>query len=328
MDKKKIYIGIVLLLACGVFFGIRQKYNSPSAVNESEKVQPAEKSIKKQKVKQTKQTALIKEKSVNQSNVKEEEPAKQIRHANLYNSSVFIPLSAITEIADLPEDIQAKIKAYTDNSTNIFMLKRKKDKVLLITEDLENIRHGIDFVEISIPSGHQTVSTLGYNGKIQDSENDIWEYNENKLPTKHTKYNKDGHIEFTETWNYSSLEPVKYEMKNAEGKTLSIRKETVTDGSNMRVEHLTYDTHGNTKTNVSATYEGADVKRFTYYNADKPSDGMSIFSEYEDGMKVKETVYTSDLKVKNVYESSYSNGERENITVFDDKNVKQETFEK
>ena len=67
-------------------------------------------------------------------------------------------------------------------------------------------------------------------------------------------------------------------------------------------------------------YDGADVKRFTYYNADKPADGGSVFAEYENGLKIKETVYSNDLKVENSYTAEYHNGEREGITIWDKNN--------
>ena len=59
-------------------------------------------------------------------------------------------------------------------------------------------------------------------------------------------------------------------MKDGNGHIISMRKETLNDGTNLRIEHLVYDKNGNTKINVSTTYDGEDVKRFTYYNADKP----------------------------------------------------------
>ena len=109
-------------------------------------------------------------------------------------------------------------------------------------------------------------------------------------------------------------------MKDSEGKVISIRKETLNNGTDLRIEHLIYDKDGNTKINVSTTFEDADIKRFTYYNADKTNESCSIFSDYTDGQKTKETVYTSDLKVKNTYSSDYKDGNRENIIIYDNKN--------
>ena len=127
-------------------------------------------------------------------------------------------------------------------------------------------------------------------------------------------------MEFVETWNYDDSEPIKYEMKDSNGKVISLRKETLENGTDLRVEHLLYDKDGKTRINVSATYEGEDIKRFTYYNADKLNESGSIFSDYSNGYKTKETVYTSDLKVKNSYTSEYKDDSRTDIIKWDNKN--------
>ncbi|MBR6127197.1 hypothetical protein IKQ21_05880, partial [bacterium] len=321
MNKKKIIVAVsVLAILCGGFlvYNFHNKTDEENVTNKS-KIS-ADKKIPNKEIKSQKNKATKSEN--NKNNLKEqseEEGTGNEKTSNMYNSapSGFVPFSAMAELPNLPANIQTDVKKVIDGYGGILMLKHTKDKVVIIAENPENIRHGIDFIEINVHNGHQTITTLGYNGKIKDSENDIWEYNNNQLPTKHTKFNKDGDVEYVETWNYESDNPIKYEMKNAEGKTLSMRKETLKDGTDMRIEHLIYDTSGNTKINVSTTYDGADIKRFTYYNADKLSDGESVFSEYNDGVKTKETVYSSDLKVKNVYEAKYEDGERVEISVFD-----------
>lgn len=334
MDKKKV-IAIVSILA--VFTGTyllfenNSKMNKKEIENQTETANPiTENNLPENKATKA-ETPPLQKTSANE--IKGEiQKTNTIKHGNLYSAvpSGSLPLSAIYEIANLPQNIQDGINKIIENSNNILLLERKSDNVLIITENSENIRHGVDFIEISIPTGHQIHTTLGYNGKIQDSENDKWEYDTSspaKLPLKHTKFNKDGDVEFIENWNYNSENPIKYEMKNADGKILSIRKETIKDNTDMRIEHLIYDSDGNTKVNVSTTYEGADLKRFTYYNADKLSDSVSLFSDYENGFKVKETVYSSDLKLKNIYKSDYQDGERENIFIFDSNNRKIETIQ-
>ena len=240
---------------------------------------------------------------------------------NLYDldASSSVPLSTIGIMSSLPENIQHKISDIAQ-SNNIFMTVKSRDNIIVITDNPNNIRHSVEFNEISLKNGHQVKTTLGYNDKINDSDNDIWEYDETtKQPIRHSKYNKDGDIEFVENWYYDDS-PIKYVMKDAEGHVISMRKETIDGGTNLRVEHLLYDKAGNTKINVSATYEGADVKRFTYYNADKPSEGGSVFTEYNDGLKTKEILYSNDLKVINSYTSEYKNGEREQLTIWDNNN--------
>ena len=326
MNKKKFIAAIsVVVMLCGgylVLNGIEQgKDNS-----KNENISTA---VTKESSKQTHGNKKGKTNNINTpanaiTDKKQDVTSENIKHADLFSTapSSYVPLSAIAEITNLPENIQNGISKIISSYNGILMLKRTKDKVVIIAENPENIRHGIDFIEISIPNGHQTVNTLGYNGKIKDAENDIWEYNQNQLPLKHIKYSKNGDAEFIETWNYEADNPIKYEMKNADGKTLSMRKETLKDGTDMRIEHLIYDTNGNTKVSISTTYEGADVKRFTYYNADKPNDGESIFSEYSDGMKTKEVVYTSDLKIKNTFQAHYKDGNRDELTVLDNSNNK------
>ena len=230
-----------------------------------------------------------------------------------------LPLSAISIISEQPENVKNSILKIAETN-NIYMVQPKKDKLLVIADNPVNIRHGIEFTEISTINGQQIKTTLGYNDKMKDTDNDKWEYNETKQPIRHTKYNKDGDMEFVETWNYDSSEPIKYEMKDSEGNVLSIRKETLENGTDLRVEHLLYNKDGKTRINVSATYEGEDIKRFTYYNADKINESGSIFSDYSNGLKTKETVYTSDLKVKNSYTSEYKDDSRTDIIKWDNKN--------
>ena len=324
MDKKKIIVVVaVIAVLCGGFF----VYNGNKQSDDEQSLETQKTSVQKgfgskKSGTKTKKNTSIKNAGQELSEPEKDEQKDNVKHGNLFNSSPsgYVPFSAIAELSVLPANVQTGINKVIDSYGGILMLKRTKDKIVIVAENPENIRHGIDFIEITVPGGHQTVTTLGYNGKIKDADNDNWEYDKNQLPVKHIKYNSEGDAEYIETWNYDASNPVKYEMKNAEGKTLSIRKETLKDGTDMRIEHLIYDTAGNTKVNVSTTYDGADVKRFTYYNADKPLDSESVFSEYSDGVKIKETVYTSDLKVKNVYEAKYEDGERVEISVYDNNN--------
>lgn len=246
---------------------------------------------------------------------------KFITKTNMHNDipSSALPLSAISIISEYSDDIQSSIVKIADTN-NIYMVQPKKNKLLIISDNPSNIRHSVEFTEISTINSQQVKTTFGYNDKIKDSDNEKWEYNDLHQPIKHTKYNKDGDVDFVEVWNYDSNEPIKYEMKDGNGKVISLRKETLENGTNLRVEHLLYDKDGRTRMNVSATFEGEDLKRFTYYNADKPNESGSIFSDYSNGLKTKETVYTSDLKVKNSYTSDYNDDNRENITKWDNKN--------
>ena len=326
MDKKKILILSAVVCAVGLlvfnFVERPQIADNGNNISLKQSEAPDNKEVKgKNKVSGNNKNE-IKQASVSVANHAKEPADNNVIRTNLYSetSSSVMPLSVITEISSLPVHVRDVVSDIS-KTNNIYMIQKKHDKLLVITDNPENIRHGIAFTEISLSNGHQVKTTLGYNDKIKDSQNDIWEYNqETSQPVRHTKYNSDGDMEFVEVWNYDAENPVKYEMKDSDGKVISMRKETLNDGTDLRVEHLVYDKDGNTKMNVSATYDGEDIKRFTYYNADKINESGSVFSEYADGLKVKETVYTSDLKVKNTYTSDYKDGSREDIIKWNNKN--------
>lgn len=240
-----------------------------------------------------------------------------------------LPLSAISEIASLNGHVHKTIKELVDNSTGVLYAKRNGNKLVMVVENPDDNRHGLEFVEISADGKHEKVGFLLSKYSESDTDEDLWEYDVSedvKRPTKHTKFNSDGEVEFVETWNYLSEEPIKYELKNKDDKVISLVKETIDENNSMRQEHLIYDKDGKTKVNLTVNYDGADLTRFTYYNADKLNESGSVISEYKDGVKTKETVYTSDYKVKNVYEPEYKNGEREGIKVFDNENKEVKTL--
>ena len=252
---------------------------------------------------------------------KKAEKTEEVKKANMYDENNILPLSAVAEISTLTDSMKESVNSLIENS-NLYYLKKHKDKVFMIvgnSGDEKYQRHDIEFVEIN-HSGHKKVTKFG-NIEEHAGDNDEWTFDEtSNLPQKHIKYNSKGDIEYTEIWNYSPDEQIKYEMKDGNGKVLSIKKETPDGDTNVRVEHLIYDEDGNTKLNISANYEGPDITRFTYFNADKPHDGITLMSTYEDGVKTKEVVYSSNYKVQNTYEAEYKDGERVNIRILDDEN--------
>ena len=323
MNKKKILSAILVIagLSAGVLFVNNSKNGSEDSKTSIQQSKPAV-SVP-QAANNSGQTENnpehIKQLSVSQ-NVQADSNNGVIRSVGILDGSV--PYSAIDEISNLPENVQNIVKTTADSKGSVYMVRKNGNKVFMIAENPANIRHGIEFVEISIPSGHKTTATFGYNDKIKDSDNDIWEYDkvsEIQRPIRHTKYNNDGDMEFVEIWNYDE-NPIKYEMKDGSGNVISVRKETMDSDTSLRVEHLLYDKKGNTKVNVTTAFDNGNITRFTYYNADKISEGGSIFNEYADGVKTKETVYTSDLKVKNVYKPSYTDGVPSEVQVLDGKN--------
>ena len=96
-------------------------------------------------------------------------------------SSSMMPLSAISESAGQTEQVKTIISKLLDSSNGIYMIKNTGNKLLVVLDNPANIRHGIDFVEVSINSGHKITSMLGYSDKMKDSNNDYWEYDNSSV---------------------------------------------------------------------------------------------------------------------------------------------------
>lgn len=312
--RKKVIGGIVIsavVLACCAAIILTKETKNDDKIVEQE-VKKVEKSLPEPSQK----TIAIKEK-----NVKKEVGLKTDLYKGVPDN--LLPLSAISEIASLSGGVHKTVKELVDNSTSVLYAKRVGNKLVMVVENPDDNRHGLEFVEISANGQHEKINFLLSKYSEANSENDVWEYDESedvKRPIKHTKIGSNGEVEFVETWNYLPEEPIKYELKNKEDKVISILKETIDENNSMRQEHLIYDKDGKTKINLTVNYDGADLTRFTYYNSEKQDESGSVFSEYKDGVKTKETVYTSDYKVKNVYQPEYKDGERTEIKVFDNEN--------
>ena len=322
VDMRKKIIG-------GIVFGI-VAVACLTALIVSKETNEEEKTILKKEMKKVEKTAKEQTKTLAPQQKNAEKKDLSIK-TDLYKGvpDSLLPLSAISEIASLNGHVHKTIKELVDNSTGVLYVKRNGNKLVMVVENPDDNRHGLEFVEISTDGKHEKIGLLLSKYSEGYTDEDLWEYDVSedvKRPIKHTKFNSDGDVEFVETWNYSSEEPIKYELKNKDDKVISVVKETIDDNNSMRQEHLIYDKEGNTKVNLTVNYDGADLTRFTYYNADKLNESGSVFSEFKDGVKIKETVYTSDLKVKNVYQPKYKNGERESIKVFDDEEKEVKTL--
>ena len=251
---------------------------------------------------------------------------KTVKKAYLYSEydNNAIPLSAIAELTDLPEQIKKYIHDIIEYS-NIYLLNKNDNEIIVLSENIEDIRHGLEISKISLDTHNITKYSLGGYTEDQENAKNVWNYDrKTKLPTKHTKLDENDNILYTEIWNYDSKSPIKYEMRDTEGKIISIKKETLDEHSNMRVENLFYDSKGHIEISITATYIGANIVRFTYYNLNNPNESMSLFSEYSDGVKIKETVYSSDYKVQKIYKSDYEDGIRTSLGIFDANNNKLE----
>ena len=319
MKKKMIILSSILAISLctyGILTSINKKHSKISPAQKEE-----EKPISKSPVKEiNKQTNQIKQTKPTYS-IAEKETIKTIKNANLYNENNFIPLSAVADISTLSANIKDEVNSIIENS-NLYYLKKHRNNIFIIagnSNDEKLQRHDIQLIEIN-NNGEKKITELG-NIKEHAGDNDEWEYDKiSNLPIKHTKYNSKGEIEFVEIWNYSQNEPIKYELRDGNDKVLSIKKETYDNDSNMRVEHLIYDESGDTKINISANYEGPNITRFTYFNSEKPHDSVTLMSDFEDGTKTKETIYSSNYKVKNSFNAEYKDGERINIKKYDAEN--------
>lgn len=268
--------------------------------------------------------------------VKSLEPQKTHK-AKLHNfdENHYVPFSAMVEISELPEDIRELIQNLIKES-EVYSLKLSGDKIFIIksanTEEEKFSRHDFEIVKISMKD-KKVEKDLRFPQKMSntESEREIWNYEvieeDMMVPTSHVSLSESGKAKLKENWYYNREDGLKYKVVNDKNKTLSLRKTSAPDeNGNWSDEHIFYDEDGNTLLNVSSTYENNQLARFTFYEAENPNDGIIIVNEYNDGDKTKETVYTPDYKVQNVYNATYENGERKEVTVLDNNNKEVEHF--
>ncbi|MCM1004465.1 MAG: hypothetical protein NC408_09010 [Candidatus Gastranaerophilales bacterium] len=287
----------------------------------------------KDEVEQTE--SAVEEKTVPKVQVKQSvsQPAKYVppvKKADLYNSlDKNLPFSAIADLSVLSESARKTINNLLDESCGgIYFLKHNNEKAILVVDltpdGEENAikRHDFNFVEISLHDG----TVLNNLSEEKDSKYDKWKF-DGDLPLSHTHYNDAKELIYTEVWNYSEEEPIKYKKTDKDGNVISLRKEAVENDVNLREEHIFYDNEGNMTKNVSFNYDGTDLTRFTYYNSQTPDDSAMLVSEYEDGIKKKEILYSSDYKVKNVYLPEYKDGQKSELKILDKDNKIIETIQ-
>lgn len=255
---------------------------------------------------------------------------KSPQKVELYNleENRTLPLSAITAISALPDSIKKAVNKQLEH-TNVYFLDVQDDKILIIkdanTDEERFSRHDFEIVKVSKTDGRVEKETA-FPRKMsnEESEHEVWEYEvlegDMVVPTSHKSLDEKGKVCLVEKWYYSEEDPIKYKVINKDNKTLSIRKTSANDDGNWRDEHIFYDEKGDTVLNVSTVYEDNNIARFTYYNAKNPETGVTIVNEYTDGMKTKETVYSADYKIENVYKADYENGARTGITILDGHN--------
>ena len=265
---------------------------------------------------------------------------KSDKKYNLFPETIYnIPLMSIVEINKAPESIQKSAEKLLEDAQGFYFVKYDENKrelnVLLenpVTQGNTYVRHNLEFATVK-EDGSVKYSKEGYSGhdgeiaNAVETEEDLWEFDktiEPPRPLKHMVFGDNGQIEFVETWNYDENEPVKYEMKDGDGKIISIVKESA-DGATYRKEHVFYDKDGKTIKSFSVNYDGTDLSRMSYYDADN-NNGLSITSEYSEGNKVKEVIYNQDYELQNTIKSEYENGKRKSVTVLDSDSKEVETI--
>lgn len=255
--------------------------------------------------------------------------------ADLYSDSLYnLPLVSIAELSNITPSVKQKVYEILENSQGCYYLEQNpetKEIFIILLNPAEGtgdkyIRHNLQTAKID-SNGHVTYTNIGYNGQDGEIENAVvqsktedWIFDESVepyRPLKHIVYDKKKKVLYSETWNYDESEPVKYEMKNSENNVISVMKESSTDASQYRQEHIFYNNEGHTVKSLVANYDGADIKWFTYYDAERPAESITIESGYDNGLKTTEKIYDNEYKLVKTLNANYKDGTRTNLQVFD-----------
>ncbi len=320
MNGKKFFIGGILcaLIACvasATFLYQKniQTKNEPQSTDIPREI--------KEKVQSTTGNATVKP-------VQQE--LNKTQRINMYDSEETrtLPFGAITQLATLSLNAQKTIENIMQNA-NVYYIDKTDDKIIVIKdandEEARFTRHDVEIISISL-DGTKIKKETNFPHKMsnEESEKEIWDYQliegDVMVPTSHKTLNENESIKFIEHWYYTPDEPVKYKLTNGNDKVLSIRKSLHQGGGNWSDEHIFYDENGNTALNITIAYENNNIARFTYYNPKKPEESVTILNEYINDEKSKETVYTTDYRLKNTFYADYKNGKRATLRVFDSNN--------
>lgn len=289
----------------------------------------------------TAQKFVPEEKTTEQKQVKVPVARKPIEPKfDLYASSLYdLPLSSIVDISKLPSNVKKYIDSVLEQAQGFYFLRYNQEKKVIrvflqnpITNKNIYNRHSLEVLEIRINddgSYSKEITSIGYNGEENEIENavdeiddksDVWMFDkttEPYLPLKHKRYNEKGKLCFTEIWDYSPDKDVKYQMKNAKNKIVSIHKEILENETNLRREHIFYDDKGSVELSIIINYDGANITRFTYFNSKNLDESFTVIAEYADGIKVGETVYNQNYMPIEFYKINYVDGIRKSIEQLD-----------
>lgn len=320
MDAKKIVVGIscAAILSAVAFVGLLNI------------------KTREQKLESVKVNKPVQQKSVSQPIKKEE---KNI--ADMYNSTVYdLPLYSIIEISKMPKALKEAVDKALEDAQGFYLLKYNKDeqKAFIILQNQVSItdafpRHNLEFMELYLNSEDGKILKNLYSPAYMGQENEsffaiysvhgsdeAWEI-DNKpsvtLPLKHTYFDQKGKIKNQELWYYDENKEVKYQLKSANKKVISMLKEYKQGEMGLRKEHLFYDTEGNLILSLTINYEGANITRVMYFDKHNMEESMSIITYYSDGLKVKEEIFGNDYKLANIVMAEYNNGERQKVKLLD-----------
>ena len=250
-----------------------------------------------------------------------------------------LPFTAIENISKFSPKLKKYIDEILETAQGFYFLISNESgtnvKILLqnpITDESVYNRHNLQFIEIIVDGNgnyEKKIFSPTYTGEENEiinaideisSKNDVWTFDKSQepyLPLKHKKYGEKGKAIFTEKWDYSPNAQIKYQMKNSKNKTISVLKETIENDTNYRQEHIIYNENGNIHISIRINFDGANITRFSYYNSERPSESINIFSEYSDGLKTKEILYDSNYQLIKTLTCDYEGGTRKALHVFD-----------
>lgn len=260
------------------------------------------------------------------SDVEKKSDANKIQ-TNLYSETTnYIPFFSAVEISKLPTSTKTKVSEILSLTQGAYLLKQNPDnkEIFVIlqnpisNDDSRYIRHNIQTAKID-SEDNANYFDEGFCGEENETENAVvqnkneeWVFDETAepyRPLKHVMYDKKKKVLYTEKWNYDDAEPVKYELTDGNGRVKSVKKETRSIDMEYREEHVFYNEEGNTVKSISITYDGADIKWFTFYDLKNPDENITIESIYENGLKTAEKIYNQEYKLVKTIKADYQNGE-------------------
>lgn len=257
-----------------------------------------------------------------------------VTKVDLYGESSFsIPLVSVAEMVFVSPEMKKKVDNLLEKAQGCYLLKQnpENNEILVILQNpVEGnlnryARHNLQIAKIE-KNNDIVYENFGYNGEeneidniVLNSETENWQFDETTepyRPLKHTVFDDNKKVLYSEIWSYDNSNPTKYEMRDSEGKVISIMKEILDGDVGYRQEHILYDENGCIKASLTANYNGADIKWFTYYNAENPAENITIESIYDDnGLKVEEKIYNQDYRLIKTLTADYKDGQRVQLKV-------------